>query len=95
MAPVFARLGKQYRKRMPFVAINASDRPDMAKRFGVSATPTFILVRKGKALRRFHGNIPEPLLKQYLEPFAPPASEDAEEEEERGGLFSRIFGRKN
>lgn len=96
MAPVFARLGKQYRKRMPFVAINASDRPDMAKRFGVSATPTFILVRKGKALRRFHGNIPEPLLKQHLEPFAPPPSEDdEEEEEERGGLLSRIFGRKN
>jgi thioredoxin-like negative regulator of GroEL len=95
MAPVFARLGKKFRKRMPFVAINASDRPDMAKRFGVSATPTFILVRKGKALRRFHGNIPEPLLKQHLEPFAPPPSEDDEGEEERGGLLSRIFGRKN
>ncbi|MCH8813800.1 MAG: thioredoxin family protein [Chloroflexi bacterium] len=95
MAPVFARLGKQYRKRMPFIAINASDRPDMAKRFGVSATPTFILVRNGKALRRFHGNIPEPVLKQYLEPFAPPPSEDDEEEEQRGGLLSRIFGRRN
>jgi len=95
MAPVFARLGKKFRSRMPFVAINASDRPDMAKRFGVTSTPTFILVKKGKALRRFRGNIPEPLLKQYLEPFAPPPSEDAEEEEERGGLLSRIFGRKN
>lgn len=96
MAPVFARLGKQYRKRIPFVAINASDRPDMAKKFGVSRTPTFVLTRKGKALRRFYGNIPEAVLKQYLDPVAPPPEEGEEEEEEnRGGLLSRIFGRRN
>lgn len=95
MAPVFARLGKYYRSRMPFVAINASDRPDMAKRFGVSSTPTFIVTRKGKALRRFHGNIPEALLKQYLEPIAPPPPEGEQEEERRGGILSRLFGRRN
>lgn len=94
MAPVFARLGRYYRKRIPFVAVNATDRPDIARRFGVSSTPTFILVRKGKALRRFYGNIPEPLLKQHLEPFAPSASEE-EEQETKGGLLSRLFGRRN
>jgi thiol-disulfide isomerase/thioredoxin len=35
MAPVFARLGKQYRRQIEFVAVNAYDRPDIAKRFGV------------------------------------------------------------
>lgn len=95
MAPVFARLGKYYRNRMPFVAINASDRPDMAKRFGVTSTPTFIVTRKGKALRRFRGNIPEALLKQYLEPIAPPPPEGEEEEQRRGGILSRLFGRRN
>ena len=95
MAPVFARLGKHYRRRMPFVAINASDRPDMAKRFGVSRTPTFVLTRKGKALRRFYGNIPEALLKRYLDPVAPPPTEEDEVEEQRGGILSRIFGRRN
>ena len=59
MAPVFARLGKQYRRQIEFVAVNAYDRPDIAKRFGVKATPTLILTRKGKALRRFYGNIPD------------------------------------
>lgn len=95
MAPVFARLGKHYRRRIPFVAINASDRPDMAKRFGVSRTPTFVLTRKGKALRRFYGNIPEALLKRHLDPIAPPPPEGADEEEARGGILSRIFGRRN
>lgn len=95
MAPVFARLGKYYRKRMPFIAINASDRPDMAKRFGVSRTPTFIVTRKGKALRRFHGNIPEAILKQYLDPFAPPPMDGEEDEEKRDGILSRLFGRRN
>jgi len=74
MAPVFGRLAKHYRKRIEFVAVNAYDRPDMARRFGVSATPTFILVRRGKPLRRFYGNIPEPLLKQHLAPYAPQMS---------------------
>jgi thioredoxin-like negative regulator of GroEL len=95
MAPVFARLGKHYRNRMPFVAINASDRPDMAKRFGVRSTPTFIVTRKGKALRRFYGNIPEVILKQHLDPIAPPPVEDDEDEEKRGGILSRLFGRRN
>jgi thioredoxin-like negative regulator of GroEL len=92
MAPVFARLGKHYRRQIEFVAVNAYDRPDIANRFGVKATPTFILTRKGKALRRFYGNIPEALLKQYLDPYAPSPPEGEEEEEERGGLLSRLLG---
>ena len=93
MAPVFARLGKHYRKRIEFIAVNTYDRPDIAKRFGVSSTPTFILTRKGKALRRFYGNIPEPLLKQHLASHAPPAPEGADEDEdEERGLLSRFLG---
>jgi thioredoxin-like negative regulator of GroEL len=91
MAPVFGRLAKHYRKRIEFIAVNAYDRPDIAKRFGVSRTPTFVLARKGKALRRFYGNIPEPLLKQHLDPHAPDAPE-GEDQEERGGLLSRFLG---
>ena len=95
MAPVFGRLAKHYKKRIEFIAVNAYDRPDIAKRFGVRATPTFILVRKGKSLRRFHGNMPEPLLKQHLASFAPPAPVGDIEESEPG-LLSRllkVFGR--
>ena len=92
MAPVFERLGKHYRKRIEFIAVNTYDRPDIAKRFGVSSTPTFILTRKGKALRRFYGNISEPLLKQHLASHAPPASEGADEDEEERGLLSRLIG---
>ena len=91
MAPVFARLGKHYRKRIEFIAVNTYDRPDIAKRFGVNRTPTFILTRKGKALRHFYGNIPEALLKQHLDPHAPPPPEGEEEEQERG-LLSRLLG---
>ena len=95
MAPVFGRLAKHYRKRIEFIAVNAYDRPDIAKRFGVRATPTFILIRKGKPLRRLYGNIPEPLLKQHLAPYAPAAPE-SETEETEPSLLSRllkVFGR--
>ncbi len=76
MAPVFERLGKRYRSSIEFVAVSTADRPDVAKRFGVSSTPTFILVRRGKALRHFYGVIREPVLAEqlakYKEPTAPP-----------------------
>jgi thioredoxin-like negative regulator of GroEL len=96
MAPVFGRLAKHYRKRIEFVAVNAYDRPDMAKRFGVSATPTFILVRRGKALRRFYGNIPEPVLKQHLAPYAPqtPEPEGASEGASFLSRLTRLLGGK-
>ncbi len=91
MAPVFGRLGKFYRRRIEFIAINTYDRPDMAKRFGVSAVPTFILMRKGKALRRLYGNVPEPLLKQHLAPYAP-APAEIETPAEPHGLLRRLRG---
>ncbi len=51
----------------------------MAKRFGVRATPTFLLVRNARSLRHFHGNIPEPVLRQHLTSYAPPLDETAQE----------------
>ena len=86
MAPVFGRLAKVYKRRMAFVAVNVYDRPDIAKRFGVRATPTFILIRKGKALRHFYGNIPEPLLKRHLAPYIPPPVDDTDQKDSEGGL---------
>ena len=94
MAPVFGRLGKHYKRRIEFVGVNAYDRPDIAKRFGVSRTPTFILVRRGKALRHFYGNIPEPLLKQHLAPYALTAPETADRPQPNG-LISRLLRRRN
>ncbi len=93
MAPVFGRLAKNYRKRIEFIAVNAYDRPDLAKRFGVRAVPTFLLVRKGKALRHFYGNIPEPLFKQRLEPYAPPPVEEPDPDEDKRGFLARLLGR--
>lgn len=91
MAPVFGRLAKHYRSRIEFIAVNAYDRPDMAKRFGVRAVPTFILMRKGKALRHFYGNIPEPLLKQHLEPYAPASTGPDPADEREQGLLTRLL----
>lgn len=94
MAPVFGRLAKVFKGRIEFVAINVYDRPDMANRFGVRATPTFILLRKGKALRHFYGNVREPLLKQHLAPYAPspPGEEAPAGTKETGrGLVSRLL----
>jgi putative thioredoxin len=93
MAPVFGRLSKHYRKRIEFIAVNTYDRPDIAKRFGVKSTPTFVLAKRGKPLRRFYGNIPEVILKGHLDPYAPAAIDDGSGEE-RPGLLRRLFRRQ-
>lgn len=92
MAPVFGRLAKAFGGRIEFVAVNVYDRPDIARRFGVSRTPTFILARKGKALRHFYGNIPEPLLRRYLAPHAPPGPTKTDGAP-GSGLVARMFRR--
>lgn len=89
MAPVFERLSKRYRGSIEFVAVSTYDRPDMAKRFGISSTPTFILARRGKALRHFYGVIREQVLAEHLSAFAlPTAAPDVG----GPGLFGRIAG---
>ena len=96
MAPVFARLAKHYRKRVEFIAVNAVDRPDIAKRFGVRSTPTFVLMRRGKSIRHFYGNVPEQAISKQIDPWAPKV-EIEEEEEDNSGFLSRLFkfGRSN
>lgn len=92
MAPVFERLGKRFKRRMEFVAVSVYDRPDIAGRFGVSSTPTFIVTRRGKALRHFYGVVHERVLTEHLEPYAFAAAESDISEEKRG-LLARLFGR--
>jgi thioredoxin-like negative regulator of GroEL len=91
MAPVFERLAKRYKGRMEFVAVSVYDRDDIAKRFGVRSTPTFILTRKGKALRHAYGVIHESKLDALLEQYAPPVAAAGPQEERRRllGWFRR------
>ena len=89
MAPVFERLGKRFQGSIEFVAVSTYDRPDMAKKFGISSTPTFILARRGKALRRFYGVIREQALAEQLSAYAPPT---APPDVGGSGLIARIAG---
>ncbi len=86
MAPIFERLAKRYRGRMEFIAISVYDREDIAKRFGVTSTPTFILTRRGKALRHAYGVIHESKLAELLDQYAPPSPGGAEVTGRRGLL---------
>ncbi len=89
MAPIFERLGKRFRGSIEFVAVSTYDRPDMAKRFGISSTPTFVLARRGKAVRRFYGVIREQTLAEELSKFSPPT---APPDVGGSGLLGRIAG---
>jgi thioredoxin-like negative regulator of GroEL len=92
MAPIFERLGKRFMRRMEFVAVSVYDRPDIAGRFGVSSTPTFIVTRRGKAMRHFYGVIHERVMAEHLEPYALVAAASDDGEQKRG-LLARLFER--
>ena len=91
MAPVFERLNKRFKRRMEFVAVSVYDREDIAKRFGVSSTPTFIITKRGKALRHIYGVIHEAKFAEQLEAYALPAPLDEPGDQKRGilGRFRR------
>ncbi|HUF52972.1 MAG TPA: thioredoxin family protein [Dehalococcoidia bacterium] len=86
MAPVFERLGKRFKRRMAFVAVSVYDREDIAKRFGVSSTPTFIITRRGKSLRHIYGVIHESKFAEQLETYALPAPPEEPKDQKRGIL---------
>ena len=89
-ATVFERHGKRFKRSMEFVAVSVYDRPDIAQRFGLSSTPTFIVTRRGKALRHFYGVVHERIMAEHLEPLALPTLVAAAEDE-KPGLLARLF----
>lgn len=95
MAPVFERVGKRFKRRIEFIAVNVYDRPDIARKFAVASTPTFLVVRNGKAVRRLSGVMHEQTLSGHLEGYALPIPAAGVDEPGKKGLLASLlrFGR--
>ena len=65
IAPVFAKLAEDVPDAL-FVKVDVDDVPDASQHFGVSALPTFILLKDGAELARLQG-ANEPGLRKALE----------------------------
>ncbi len=66
MAPVFDKLGQEYKGSIKFVKVNVDEEADLAGKFGVMGIPTLVLTNKGKEISRVVGFAPESALKQKI-----------------------------
>ncbi|KAL6497500.1 Cytoplasmic thioredoxin isoenzyme 2 [Orobanche hederae] len=66
MEPFFNQMSAKY-SDVNFVKIDVDDLPDVAREFGVTAMPTFVLLKQGKEVSKVIGAKKDELEKQILE----------------------------
>jgi thioredoxin 1 len=55
LAPVLEEVAKRYEGRAKVVKVDIDESPELAQRFGVSAVPTLVLFKDGKAVQKVMG----------------------------------------
>jgi len=67
VAAILAQLVQDFAGRLPLTEIDVHDRPDLAARYNVQATPTILLVRDGDVVDRVIGGASRILLQSLLD----------------------------
>lgn len=55
LGPVLEEVAKRYEGRAKVVKVDIDESPELAQRFGVSAVPTLVLFKDGKAVQKVMG----------------------------------------
>jgi thioredoxin len=69
-APTLKKLAGEYAGRVPVVQVNADENPELARRYGVSSTPTLVLFTAREAAGTLVGAQPEDAVRELLETVA-------------------------
>jgi thioredoxin 1 len=67
LAPTLAELAAEEKGRMILAKVNVADNPETVARFEVMSTPTLIVFRHGKPVKRMIGARPKSTLHKELE----------------------------
>ncbi len=67
VAPSVKQLANELNDRLLVIKINVDEKPAIAAQYGIQSIPTFMMFYKGKAVSRFSGAMPYPMLKQEVE----------------------------
>ena len=59
MHPIFTRMAKKY-KQIRFARVNVDDAQDIAMKYGVKSTPTFIMFKNAEVVNTMVGAVGEP-----------------------------------
>ena len=67
MAPVLDDVAREYQGKLKVVKVDVDESGEIAARFGVTAMPTFVLVKNGQETYRRIGAAPKPVFLKELQ----------------------------
>src|SRR6185295_3359190 len=67
MAPVLDEVARDYQGKLKVVKVDVDESGETAARFGVTAMPTFVLLKNGQEAYRRIGAAPKPVFLQELQ----------------------------
>ncbi|MCY2959799.1 MAG: thioredoxin [Planctomycetota bacterium] len=68
MSPWVDKLAQEFQGRLKVVKLNTEDNPEVPSRYGISAIPTFLLIKNGSVVKQVVGQMPYDKLKAAVEP---------------------------
>lgn len=67
IAPIIDELAKEYAGKVVFGKLNVDENQNIAVRFGISAIPTLIFFKNGRAIDQIVGAMPKKEIKRWIE----------------------------
>jgi thioredoxin 1 len=68
MGPWVDKLAMEFQGRLKVVKLNTEDNTEVPSRYGISAIPTFLLIKNGSVVKQVVGQMPYDKLKAQIEP---------------------------
>lgn len=69
MSPAVDRLAEEFDSKLKVVKINTSDNPEVPARYGITAIPTFLIIKGGEVVKQLVGSQSYAQLKAEVEAF--------------------------
>jgi len=67
MGPYVDKLAEEYNGRLKVLKINTQDNTEVPAKYGITAIPTFLLIRGGEVVKQMVGSQPYDQLKKIVE----------------------------
>jgi thioredoxin 1 len=67
MGPYIDKLADEYKGKLKVLKMNTQDNPEVPARYGITAIPTFLILKKGDVVKQLVGSQPYAELKKVVD----------------------------